>query len=73
MRKWLIEARRLKGLTQDDIAETAGTTRQMISAVENGARPSVRLAKVWACALDLDWTRFYDDIGGGGDADDKAS
>jgi transcriptional regulator with XRE-family HTH domain len=61
MRNWLVEARGKR--TQVEVAERAGLTQQMYSAIERGtATPSVSAAKRIARALGLtDWIRFYDD------------
>ena len=47
--------------TQLDLAKSVGITRQMISAIENGASPSVETAKKIAGALGFDWTLFFED------------
>jgi putative transcriptional regulator len=60
LRKWLIEFR--KGRSQTQIAEAAGITQQMYSAIELGERrPSVDVAKKIAAALGFDWTKFFED------------
>lgn len=61
MRKWLIQLRKEKNLTQQDIADKIGITRQMISAIENGeASPGIKTAKALGAILNFDWTKFYD-------------
>jgi len=57
----LLLMREKANLTQQALAERVGVTRQMISAIENGASPSVGTAKKIAKALDFNWTRFYED------------
>lgn len=56
----LTKARRIAGLTQDDMAERIGLSRQSIAKFEVG-KP-VRLAYVvaWAdtCQVPLDWLRY---------------
>ncbi len=60
MRKWLIELR--KGYSQTQIAEAAGISQQMYSAIELGERrPSVEVAKKIASVMGFNWTRFYED------------
>ena len=60
MRKWLIELR--KGYSQTQIAEAAGISQQMYSAIELGERrPSVEVAKKIAAVMGFDWTLFYQD------------
>ena len=61
--------RRKANLTQDALAAKVGITRQMISAIENGAKPSVDTAKKIAAVMDVDWHLFFQDkqmIDGGG-------
>lgn len=60
MRKWLIELRKNRNLTQESVAQRAGVTRQMISAIENGeASPGIKTAKAIGAILNFDWTYFY--------------
>lgn len=61
MRVWLIDLRKKLNLTQQDVSEKAGVTRQMIAAIENGtANPSVETAKLIAEIFDISWTFFFD-------------
>lgn len=61
MRKWLVEIRNNNNLTQDELAENVGITRQMISAIELGKTdPSVTVAKAIAAFLEFEWQRFYE-------------
>lgn len=61
MRFWLVEARKAKNLTQQNVAKNIGVTRQMISAIENcTASPSVLVAKAIGKLLDIEWTRFFE-------------
>lgn len=61
-RNWLIESRKAKGLTQEQLAEMCNTTQMTISNIENGTRrPSPRLSKLIANVLNLDWTKFYEE------------
>lgn len=57
----LSSVREKKNLTQKDLAERVGVTRQMISSIENGASPSVRLAKKIADVLGFRWFKLYED------------
>jgi putative transcriptional regulator len=61
MRNWLIRQRKNKHLTQDDIAQEVGVTRQLISAIEHDANPSIKTAKSIAIILNVDWRLFYED------------
>lgn len=61
MRDWFIELRKKSNLTQQNIADQIGVTRQMISAIENGdAEPSVSTAKLLGELLNVPWTRFFE-------------
>lgn len=61
MRKWLIEARKAKRLTQAEVGKLVHMPQSNISYIEHGLgiRPST--AKKIAAVLGVDWTRFYDD------------
>lgn len=60
----VLEIRKEKGLTQEQIAQRSNITRQYYSAIETGVRrPSVAVAKRIASALEVDWTIFFEDIG----------
>lgn len=51
-----------KGMTQEELANKVGVTRQHIGLIENGtANPSPSTAKKIAKVLGFDWTRFYED------------
>lgn len=58
---WIKEARKAKGLTQQQVAQAAGIGQQAYSKIENGKR-SLRVphAKRIAEVLEVDWTRFYE-------------
>ena len=58
---FLLSLREKKGWTQQELADAVSVTRQMISAIENGARPSVDTAKKIASELDFPWTKFFED------------
>ena len=59
---WFKDIREESGLTQNEIAEKVGITRQHIGAIENGlAKPSPSVAKKIAETLKFDWTRFYEE------------
>jgi transcriptional regulator with XRE-family HTH domain len=59
----LSEQRRIANLTQNALAERVGITRQMISAIENGAKPSVDTAKKIAAVIGVDWHLFFQENG----------
>lgn len=60
MRLWLIQLRENNRLTQQQVAEEIGVTRQTISALEKGtSNPSVALAKSLANLLQFKWTDFF--------------
>lgn len=61
MRDWLIEIRKSKNLTQDEVATKSGISRQYYSFIENGDRNCpVETAKKIADALGFDWTKFFE-------------
>lgn len=56
----LKEVREKAGVTQEQLAEKIGVTRQSIGSYENGVvRPSVDVAKAIGKELDFDWTLLY--------------
>ena len=57
----IAKSRREKGITQQALADSVQITRQMISAIENGAQPSVELAKKIAKTLGLEWTLLFEE------------
>jgi putative transcriptional regulator len=62
MRRWLKEKRMIQGLTQEDVAESAGIARTTYAMIEQGERdPSVSTAKNIAKTLKFKWTNFFDD------------
>ena len=56
----LAQLRKAKKLTQQDLAEKVHITRQMISAIENGANPSIDTAKKIAEALGVSVAEIID-------------
>ena len=73
MDTYLKAMRQAKGLTQQQVADSCGIAQAHYCSIELGRkRPSVPLAKALGRTLGLDWTRLFEDVGGG-DADDKAS
>lgn len=61
-RKWLIDIRHKKDLTQEEAAELIGLSRSYYAKVESGERvPSVGMAKAIGLVWDFDWTKFYED------------
>jgi transcriptional regulator with XRE-family HTH domain len=57
----LADFRKKARITQQELALEVGVTRQMISAIEKGAKPSVSTAKSIAKVLGFDWRLFYPD------------
>lgn len=48
-------------ITQEELAEDVGLTRQAIGSYENGIhKPSVPIAKAIAERLGFDWTKFFE-------------
>lgn len=62
MTNFLAELRAKKNITQQQLADSVQITRQMISAIENGAQPSVKTAKRIAQALEIDWTLLFEQV-----------
>lgn len=61
MLTWFTGLRKKANLTQQDIADEVGITRQMISAIENEVvEPSLTTAKALGTILNFSWTCFYD-------------
>lgn len=61
MRNWLVKLREDKSLTQQQVADVIGITRQLISAIENGkANPSVQVAKAIGEMFNFPWVDFFD-------------
>lgn len=56
----LKEARQDKGLTQQQLADKLGITRQTISHIECGRiKPSIDNAKAIANVLGFEWSNFF--------------
>jgi len=61
MRTWLVEARKKKNFTHQNVADLVGIKRQYYGMIENGERtPSVGIAKKIAGILDVEWTLFFE-------------
>ena len=61
MRGFLIEARKEKGLSMDDISKEIGIHKASYCNIENGRRnPSVDLAKRIAKFFGFSWTKFFE-------------
>ena len=59
----MIQARKSKGMTQGEVASKAELSTSAYNHIENGNRlPSVKCAKRIGSVLDVDWTKFFDDI-----------
>lgn len=62
MREWLIEIRRKKGLTQEQVATSCSISRQYYSFIESGERNApVKTAKKIAEVLGFDWQIFFEE------------
>ncbi len=60
----LRELREKNKMTQEDLAEKVGVTRQYIGMLEASSKnvsPSVETAKKIATALGFDWVLFFED------------
>lgn len=52
--------RKCKGITQQELADRIGRTRQQVSAIETGqSTPSVKTAKAIAKELGINWTSLF--------------
>lgn len=60
MRAWLIDARKQKSLTQEEVAQYLGVTSTEIGKYERGERtPKPKNAQKLGELLGFDWTQFY--------------
>lgn len=57
----LAKIRSDSNMTQQELADRVGITRQMVSSLERGTKPSVEKAKEIARILGFEWTRFFED------------
>jgi len=54
------EARRAKGISQDELARMAGVSRQTISSIENGQfSPTAKLALILCTILDRSFEELF--------------
>jgi putative transcriptional regulator len=64
LRHWLINIRKLKGLTQKEVADACGITRSCYAGYEQGVRsPNGRKAKAIGDYLGFSWTLFFEEDG----------
>lgn len=64
MRKWLVEIRKGRHLSQQQTAKAAGISQSYYASIELGIRGrplGVPVAKAIAKVLDFDWERFYEE------------
>ena len=55
--------RLLIGMSQTELAETAGVSLSLVRKIESGQRkPSVKVAKRIAAVLCFDWTEFFKEV-----------
>lgn len=60
MREWLINIRKIKGLTQKDVAALCGISRSYYADIEQGTRnPKPSTAQDIGGTLGFDWTLFF--------------
>jgi transcriptional regulator with XRE-family HTH domain len=60
-RKWLQDTRLKAGLSQEALGELVGMPQHRISKYESGYGISIANAKRIASALDIPWTRFFEE------------
>lgn len=59
-RKWLVDARKIKSLTQESLANEVGISRTSYVRYEKGERtPKPITAKKIAALLDIDKSKFF--------------
>lgn len=64
MRHWLIQIRKMKGFTQQQVADLAGISRSYYADIEQGSKgASGKAAKLIANALDFDMNLFFAEVG----------
>lgn len=64
MREWLVNIRKLKGLTQKEVACACGITRSCYASYEQGLRsPNGKKAKAIGEHLGFSWTLFFEENG----------
>ena len=62
-RKWLIQIRTKRGLSQEEISEKLNIPPSTYSAYENGTRtPKPKRAKLLGKIFGFDWTKFYEEV-----------
>lgn len=60
MRAWLRDIRRIKGMTEKQVADTVGISQAAYHFIEHGQRnPTPSVAQRIADVLGFDWTLFY--------------
>lgn len=61
LKEILVNARKEKHLTHEQVAFKAGISRQYYGMIENGERtPAVDVAKSIAEVIDVEWTLFFE-------------
>lgn len=58
--QFLVNKRSQLGLTQEKVAELAGIERSYYTKIENGTRPSVKVAQKIAGVLQFEWPLFFE-------------
>ena len=62
VRKWLIDLREERGMTQGAVAAAAGIAQPSYFEIEKGiSRPKPETAQRIGAALGFSWTKFYDE------------
>lgn len=61
MRDWLKNLRTQLDMSQQELADKVGVSREYITMIENDERtPSVSIAKKIGLELNFDWTNFFE-------------
>ncbi|MEC1552590.1 helix-turn-helix transcriptional regulator [Bacillus haynesii] len=56
---WIKEYRKQKNYNHSQVALKAGIERSYYTKIENGQKPSVKVAQKLGKVLDFDWTLFF--------------
>lgn len=59
--KIIQERRKNLGMSHENVANLTGIDRSYYTKIENGLRPSVKVAQAIARVLGIEWTIFFED------------
>lgn len=55
------ERRKSLQMSHEQVANLSGIERSYYTKIENGLRPSVKVAQSLSCVLEIEWTIFFDE------------